>query len=222
MKNSLLVFPFLFLCFLPNPLLGAPEPLLDISGDKVVTGTEYYIVSVIRGAGGGGLNFISGRNEPCPMDVFQERSDLRRGRPLSLFPVNYNGEVGTVVYDSTDLNIQFNVQRPRCNEETTVWKVDNYDNKMGAWFITTNGVIGNPGAETLQNWFKFEKVADDLNVYKIVHCPSVCKSCVKLCSDVGIHFETERRLALSHSPFMMVLMKVSEVHKLRERLNAII
>ncbi|KAH7550618.1 hypothetical protein ACOSP7_023936 [Xanthoceras sorbifolium] len=222
MKNSLLVFPFLFLCFLPNPSWCASEPLLDVFGDEVVTGTEYYIVSAIRGAGGGGLNFLSGRNEPCPMDVFQERSDLQRGRPLLFFPLNYTGEEGTVIYGSTDLNIKFNVEPRSCNEETTVWKVDNYDDQKGAWFITTNGVIGNPGAETLKNWFKFEKAADNLNMYKIVHCPSVCKSCVKLCSAVGIDFETERRLALSHSAFPVVLIKASVAHKLMGRFNAII
>ncbi|KAH7550619.1 hypothetical protein ACOSP7_023933 [Xanthoceras sorbifolium] len=223
MKSSIsLALSFLFLCFLPNPLLGAPEPLLDMFNDKVVTGTEYYIVSAITGAGGGGLNILSGRNDPCPMDVVQESSDLKPGRALLFFPFNYTGEAGTVVYDSTDLNIQFNVRPRSCNQETTVWKVDNYDDAKGEWFITTNGVIGNPGAETLQNWFKFMKVSADFDMYKIVHCPSVCKSCVKLCSDVGIHFETERRLALSHSPFRLVLIKASDAHKLRERLNAII
>ncbi|KAH7550624.1 hypothetical protein JRO89_XS13G0233600 [Xanthoceras sorbifolium] len=160
MKNSLLVFPFIFLCFLPNPLLGAPEPLLDVFHQEVVTGTQYYIVSAHFQ--GGGLNLLSGRNEPCPMDVFQERSNL--GRPVSFLPLNYNEEVGsTVVYDSTDMNIQFNIQNLNCEEETTVWKVDNLDDEKNAWFITTNGVAGNPRA--VRNWFKFEKVPEDARIY---------------------------------------------------------
>nr|ABG47463.1 vegetative storage protein [Litchi chinensis] len=225
MKSSLLTLTFLvvFLSFLPNSLLGASEPLYDINGDEVITGTEYYIVSAIRGGGGGGLNLFSGRNERCPMDVFQHRSDLQRGSPMMFFPVNYNGEKGAVVRASTDMNIQFNVQPDACSQHSTVWKVDNYDEKGGAWFITTNGVIGNPGSKTIHNWFKFEKVGTDLNAYKIVHCPSVCDSCVTLCSDVGINYGTQRRLALSsdsQKPFM--LMKVSDVQKYMGRFNAVI
>ena len=222
MKSSILLvlLSFLSISILPNPSLGAPQPLLDISGDEIVTGTEYYIVSAITGAGGGGLNLFFGRNKPCPMDVYQEPLDLLRGRPLLFFPVNYTGEEGDIVYESTDMNIQFNIQSPICPGKTTVWKVDNYDDEQNAWFITTNGVVGNPGPKTQQNWFKFEKIGF---MYKIVHCPSVCMSSEKLCSAVGIHFDARRRLALNDDrPFPLVFLKASDVDKVRERFTAVI
>ena len=34
---------------------AANEPVLDIDGEELQTGVEYYVVSAIWGAGGGGL-----------------------------------------------------------------------------------------------------------------------------------------------------------------------
>ncbi|KAK0588456.1 hypothetical protein LWI29_001266 [Acer saccharum] len=174
---SSLAFSFLFLAFITKPLLVASEqPLVDVNGDKVRTGTTYRIVSVIRGAGGGGLTLGDGRNGLCPLDVIQLGSDLMRGLPFLFSPVN-----NTV------------------DEENYV-----------TWFITTNGAVGNPGAQTLESWFKFEKV--DGNTYKIKYCPSVCETCVSICSDVGIYFGNGgRRLALSKTrPFLVSILKAED------------
>ncbi|TXG53966.1 hypothetical protein EZV62_019222 [Acer yangbiense] len=69
---------------------------------------------------------------------------------------------------------------------------------------------GNPGPQTLPNWFKFVKIGVGINAYKIVHCPSdVSESTVHLCSDVGINYvENARRLALSSTqPFRLGFVK---------------
>ncbi|KAH7550614.1 hypothetical protein ACOSP7_023943 [Xanthoceras sorbifolium] len=212
MKSSSLAFSFtfLFLAFITKPLFAAaPEPLVDIRGDKVLTGTTYRIVSAIRGGGGGGLTLGDGRNGLCPLDVVQLGSDLMWGLPFFFSPINSTTiDQQSFVYDSTDLNIIFVVPQIIICDVPKVFKVDNYDESTGQWFITTNGAIGNPGPQTLQNWFKFEKVHG--NTYKIKYCPSVCESCVSLCSDVGIYHDdkAQRRLALnSERPFLVHIYK---------------
>ncbi|KAK3220264.1 hypothetical protein Dsin_014234 [Dipteronia sinensis] len=211
MKSSLLALSlsFLFFALLTKPLSGHPDPLLDLDGDEVEAGRAYYIISSIRGAGGGGLTLSFNRNGLCPLDVTQHSLDLLRGYPMFFFPTNYSSENRGSVHESMDVNILFIANIINCNEPM-VWKVDNYDEKRGAWFITANGVIGNPGPQTLQNWFKFVKADDIGDAYKIVHCPSdVSESTVSLCSDVGINFvENARRLALtSTQPFRLRFVK---------------
>ncbi|TXG53974.1 hypothetical protein EZV62_019230 [Acer yangbiense] len=208
---SSLAFSFLFLAFITKPLLVASEqPLVDINGDKVRTGTTYRIVSAIRGGGGGGLTLADGRNGLCPLDVVQLGSDLMWGLPFLFSPVNNTVEEENDVPESTDLNIIFATPQIMICGEPKVWKVDNYDQSTGQWFITTNGAVGNPGAQTLESWFKFEKVNG--NTYKIKYCPSVCETCVSLCSDVGIYFGNGgRRLALSKtSPFLVNIYKAED------------
>ncbi|KAK3220261.1 hypothetical protein Dsin_014231 [Dipteronia sinensis] len=210
MKSSLLALSlsFLFFALLTKPLSGRPDPLLDHNGDEVEAGRAYYIVSSIRGGGGGGLTLSLNRNGSCPLDVTQHSLDILRGYPMFFFPTNYSSENRGHVHESMNVNILFIANIISCNEPM-VWKVDNYDEKRGAWFITTNGVLGNPGPQTLQNWFKFVK-ADIGDSYKIVHCPSdVSGSTVNLCSDVGINFvENARRLALTNTqPFRFSFVK---------------
>ncbi|KAH7550572.1 hypothetical protein ACOSP7_023944 [Xanthoceras sorbifolium] len=199
---------FLFFALFTKPLLSAPEPLLDINGDKVEAGTAYFIVSAIRGGGGGGLSLTFNRNGSCPLDVFQEPLDLLKGYPMFFYPTNYKSGDGGYIYGSTDVNILVYANILNCNQPF-VWKVDNFDDKIGAWFITTNGALGNPGPQTLENWFKFERATGD--AYKIVHCPSVSESPVLLCGDVGINYDNARRLVLSSQPFRFFFVKAGAI-----------
>ncbi|XP_052294537.1 21 kDa seed protein [Citrus sinensis] len=174
---------FLLLAFAAKPLVGRPDPLLDINGNEVEATRDYYVVSAIRGAGGGGLSLFKGRNGLCPFDVIQESSDLQKGTPLRF--ATYKNT--SIIHENMDLTMKFSAQT-RCNEPT-VWKVDDHDEPRGKWFITTGGVEGNPGPQTLKNWFKFQRSVTFPDAYKIVHCPSVCNSCVSLCENVGVSHE---------------------------------
>ncbi|KAJ4713701.1 Kunitz trypsin inhibitor [Melia azedarach] len=205
MKSSLLAFSFLLFAFAAS---AATEPVVDINGDPLRTDTSYFMVSAITGAGGGGLNLAAGRRKTCPLDVIQERSDLKKGRPVTFSPANSNDNL---VRSSADLNIEFTSAPLTCNEPS-VWRVDNYDESTGQWYVSTNGVKGKPGAQTLMNWFKFEKMGTGSVFYRIVHCPMVCESCVHLCSDVSRHTDENgvRRLALSLQQFPVVFIKADE------------
>ncbi|KAJ1417992.1 Proteinase inhibitor I3, Kunitz legume [Sesbania bispinosa] len=176
-----------------KPLLGAagpaPEQVVDTSGKKVRAGFNYYIVPAFSDVGGLAL---TSTGEDCPLDVVAV--DGYPGQPLVFTPANI--KKGVIRVD-TDLNINFNVETS-C-PQLPVWKLGDYDYSAGQWFVTTGGIIGNPGSQTIYNWFKIEKYED---AYKLVYCPSVCNYCNFRCSDIGIYEDQYgKRLALSDVPY---------------------
>nr|5YH4_A Chain A, mirauclin-like protein [Vitis vinifera] len=177
---------------------SAPDPVLDTEGKQLRSGVDYYILPVIRGRGGG-LTLASTGNENCPLDVVQEQHEVSNGLPLTFTPVNPKKGVIRV---STDHNIKFSAST--ICVQSTLWKLE-YDESSGQRFVTTGGVEGNPGRETLDNWFKIEKYEDD---YKLVFCPTVCDFCKPVCGDIGIYIQNGyRRLALSDVPFKVMFKK---------------
>ncbi|KAK4270736.1 hypothetical protein QN277_019510 [Acacia crassicarpa] len=205
MKSSFLLFALSIAVSTAQILLAAagpsPEQVVDTTGKKVRAGVDYYIRPVPEtpcdGRGpcvnGEGLVLIARSvNVTCPLNVAVVVGF--RGLPLQFTPVDPKKGVVRV---STDQNIKFN-QTTAC-KEGTVWKLDDFDTTTGQWFITTGGVVGNPGRETAGNWFKIEKYED---AYKLLYCPSVCKFCKVLCKDVGVFVDQNqsRRLALSDKP----------------------
>uniref|UniRef100_UPI0035F21CDE 21 kDa seed protein-like n=1 Tax=Durio zibethinus TaxID=66656 RepID=UPI0035F21CDE len=180
------------------------EPVLDTDGDELRAGEQYYVVSAIWGGGGGGLALGRLTNQQCPEIVVQRRSDLDNGIPVVFYNLDSNDDTVRV---STDLNVEFVPIRDRLCLTSTVWKVDNYDTSTGKWWVTTDGVIGNPGPHTLQSWFKIE--SGNLG-YKFNFCPSVCESCITLCSDIGRYGnDGQMRLALAESGWPFVFKKAS-------------
>ncbi|KAL3568681.1 hypothetical protein D5086_031332 [Populus alba] len=142
MRAAILALSFLLFAFAAGLVpkvaaTAAPEPVLDVTGKILRTGTSYYILP--------------------------ERYEASNGLPLKLTPVNTKKGVVRV---HTDLNIRFSAASI-CHQ-STAWKLDNYDEWTKQWFVTTNGVEGNPGPETTNNWFKIEKFEDK---YKLVFLP---------------------------------------------------
>lgn len=204
MKSTLLVcFSFLLFAFVfSKPSIAADnEPVLDIHGEELKVGTEYIISSMIWGAGGGD---VSATNKTCPDDVIQYSLDLLQGLPVTFSPANSEEDVIRV---STDLNIKFSIKET-C-DQSPVWKIQKSTNSEVQWFVTTGGVEGNPGMNTITNWFKIEKAGIG---YKLVFCPEDICHCGVLCRDIGIYFENGkgRILSLSDvlSPFLVVFKKV--------------
>ncbi|XP_071708094.1 miraculin-like [Rutidosis leptorrhynchoides] len=175
-------------------------PVRDTNGNVLRSGTKYYIVPAKRGAGGG-LITARGGGFWCPSEVAQEVSDELDGKPLSFVPANPNKD--GIIYESTDLNIKF--EDPHSCAPGSVWKVvvDNFVTPM----VYNQGVLGNPGRETISNWFKIQKFEDH---YKLVYCPSVCKSCKPKCADIGSAITNDRgrrSLVLNNIPFKVKFKK---------------
>ncbi|KAK0578213.1 hypothetical protein LWI29_006831 [Acer saccharum] len=207
MKTTLLILSFFIFAFVTKvPLVvstadASHSPVLDIAGKKLLAGTDYYILPVFRGRGGG-LTLASTGNETCPLDVVQEQHVVENGLPVTFSPVNIKKGV---IRLSIDQNIKFSASTDCV--QSTVWKLDSHDDSLRQWFVTTGGVEGNPGRRTTSNWFKIEKFDDD---YKLVFCPSVCDICKVLCRDIGIYIDQAtgiRRLALSDTPFKVMFKK---------------
>ncbi|KAI3721477.1 hypothetical protein L2E82_32490 [Cichorium intybus] len=192
--------PLLLLLFSTISLsLGqpSPDPVRDLDGNLLRSGTEYYMLPVFRGRGGGVT--LAPRNESlCPLDVVQANQEIDNGLPLTFTPVDPKKGV---IRESTDLNIIFSAASICI--QSNVWMLEEYD---GSLIVTAHGVEGNPGQETISNWFKIEKYQDD---YKLVFCPSVCDFCRPLCGDIGVEISEDgrRRLAISDVPFMVMFKK---------------
>ncbi|CAN4087887.1 unnamed protein product [Withania somnifera] len=146
MKINQLFLPFLIRAISSNSLLSsaveAPPAVVDIAGKIIRTGIDYYILPVVRGRGGG--------------LTLDKQHEINRGLPLTFTP--YNPKKG-VIRESTDLNIIFSANS--ICVQTTLWKLDDFDETTGKYFITIGGNEGNPSRETISNWFKIEKFERD-------------------------------------------------------------
>ncbi|XVF38749.1 hypothetical protein REPUB_Repub20aG0128500 [Reevesia pubescens] len=182
--------------------------VLDIDGDELRAGNQYYILSAIWGAGGGGLALGRANDQKCP-EIVVQRPSFDDGIPVIFHNMDDNDDV---VHESSDLNIEFIPIRDKLCTTSTVWKVDNYDKSTSKWWVTTNGVIGNPGPDTLASWFKLENVGSF--GYKFRYCPSVCESCKTSCSDIGRYTDHGQiRLALGNQGWPFVFKKASTTIK---------
>ncbi|XP_057446640.1 miraculin-like [Lotus japonicus] len=205
MNTMLLAFLLLFALISQQPLLGAaeasPEQVVDITGKKLIAGAYYNVLLTMpytNSKSPEGLA-LSSIGEKCPLDVVVV--NRYHSSPLRFTPLNTKKGVVRV---STDLNVMF-APNATCPYHSPVWKLDYYSVE-GESVVTTDGFVGKPGAESLDNWFKIEKYAA---AYKLVYCPRVCISCKHQCKDLGMAVDKNgnRRLALSYVPFQVKFVK---------------
>ncbi|KAI5678085.1 hypothetical protein M9H77_09035 [Catharanthus roseus] len=176
----------------------SPPAVLDADGHQLQPGSKYYIIPFHSGNGGGLA--LSSKDIPCPFYVMQENLEASNGLPLRFLPANSTQQTITL---SSDLNIVFNAGT--ICVQSTAWKVGGVDGKTGQRYVMSNGVIGNPGEDTLSSWFKIEKMG---NGYKIVFCPSVCSFCKVVCGNLGVFREDGIRwLGLNHDDPLVILFK---------------
>ncbi|KAK2632131.1 hypothetical protein EUGRSUZ_L01961 [Eucalyptus grandis] len=195
---SVLLLSLLLLSFSPKPSNAASSPVLDTDGHKLQTGVNYHILPVLRGRGGG-LTLGASRSGNCPLAVVQEQQELSDGLPAKFSPVDGRSTIRL----STDLNVWFDAAT--ICVQSTVWRLAAFDEEVKQYFVESGGVLGNPGRETVSNWFKIEKMDED---YNFRFCPTVCDTCKVICRDVGIYVDgATRRLALSDEPFRVKFKK---------------
>ncbi|XP_031093066.1 kunitz trypsin inhibitor 5-like [Ipomoea triloba] len=192
--------PFLFLSAIIFSVLlceasKSPDPVLDINGKILRTNTKYYIVPLHDLVGGGlDLALSRPRGDTCPQSVVQDKVN-KSGLAVQFYPVNSKKGV---IRESTDLNIAFPDAHAKCLK-SNIWTIEGdvswYDDTQ---YITAGGQIGNPGEQTLVNWFKIVKTP---NAYKLRFCPDVCSSCDFVCQDVSVEdLQGKKLLVLSNPP----------------------
>lgn len=162
------------------------EPVLDISGKAIVKGSNYLIIPVSGRSNEGGLVLSSIRNTTNL--VVTQNAQSSTGGSLRFSPVDPNENT---VRLSTDLNAKF-MSIIITDHSSTVWTI-NTSLIPRRYLVTVGGVEGNPGRDTLGNWFKIDKYED---AYKFVYCPGVCDTCRPFCGDIGILVEPNNKRVL--------------------------
>ncbi|OIT31639.1 21 kda seed protein [Nicotiana attenuata] len=105
-------------------------------------------------------------------NVVQHWLDTQEGMPVKFFTMDPEVAPSSVVRETNDINIMFSVPTTELCVNETVWKVGDPDiTEQGVRFVVTGGTLGNPGPETINSWFKIEKVTKTAPFYKlrIVH-----------------------------------------------------
>ncbi|XP_043693267.1 kunitz trypsin inhibitor 5-like [Telopea speciosissima] len=199
--------------------------VLDTNGNELQAGMPYYIVSAIRGGGGGGLSMdrresstSHGHTTHTPT-VRQSAYDLNMGTPVMFSPASpqhpelallgerEEGEM--MIQESMDMNIRFSGMNNRVWQVEQQGKEESSSSRDSMRFVTLGGKPGYPGESTVRNWFKIERMSESTPIYRIVYCPNVCESCQVICGSVGITKRNGNRwLSVSeHSEFPFVFVR---------------
>lgn len=166
-----LLLPLLLSAFLllSTAAAAGEAAVRDINGNELRRGVGYHIMPTVLW--NGGLT-LARRNNTCPLNVAQAWSELDSGTPVTFFPADPDEKI---IRLSADVNIKFSRNSSAttaCPQSSTVWKFGG-GGGGGRVYVTTGGVLGNPGCRTLGNWFSIHKYSHS---YKIVFCPAVCDS----------------------------------------------
>ncbi|KAL3374294.1 hypothetical protein AABB24_005987 [Solanum stoloniferum] len=183
------IVPFLLVTLLSTTFFlvkaqDVAELVLDVSGNAVRRGVNYYILPADRG-NGGGLQVASIRNRTNLLVVSQNADESVIGVNFQFSPVDPKENT---VRLSIDMNVKFTSMV--ISDSSTVWRI-NTELIPERYLVTIGGVEGNPGRETLGNWFNIDKYED---AYKLVYCPVVCEICRPFCGEIGILEENGKRV----------------------------
>ncbi|KAJ1431303.1 Proteinase inhibitor I3, Kunitz legume [Sesbania bispinosa] len=94
------------------------EQVKDIDGNPIFPGGRFYIVSAIRGAGGGGVTTLGQTGDStCPVTVVQERFDVMKGLLVKLKIPGISP--GIIFTNITNMDTVFE-EKPECVESSRV------------------------------------------------------------------------------------------------------
>lgn len=177
--------------------------VLDTDGDILKPGAEYYIRPAARDIAGGII--LNSPNNSCPLLIGQAKSGADLGYPVIFSPVNPNAETLNV---GADTNIQ--VQVITICIQSNVWRLTGSEDDTALYYVATDGVKGNPGKDTLSNWFKVDEY---MGYYKLRFCPGVCNFCKPVCGDLSVVIRDGKRwlvLDKENQPFPFEFVKAWE------------
>ena len=186
--------PATFLLFIlllsPPTTFADTAAVLDTDGNPLEANVNYYILPVDHGQGGGLTLLPKNNTALCPLYVGQATDKDSKGLPVKFFPVDPEQNLLAL---ATDVNIEFDAATICIT--STVWSLT-FEEGTGRRLVGIGGTLGNPGRETLSNWFNIQKAGSGKYDYKIVFCPSVCQFCTPLCGELGVFVEPDGRRLL--------------------------
>lgn len=141
--------------------------VLDVDGNPIEVGSAYYVRTELSKAGiGGGLVTASKPNHTqCPQYVAQLAYGFEGEIPVTFYPSSSSQKF---IHISSDINIIFNTTSNVCSQGA--WQLTP-DASNGNLYLSTGGVIGNPGSLTTANWFKIARSPYDPKFYQLEYCP---------------------------------------------------
>ncbi|KAJ1431299.1 Proteinase inhibitor I3, Kunitz legume [Sesbania bispinosa] len=201
----LLTLSFLLFAFtIDLPLaLSEIEQVVDVNGNPIFPSGRFYIVSAIRGAGGGGVTLGQTWESTCPVTVVQEPIDIWRGMPVKFTIPGISP--GIIFTNITNLDIVFE-EKPECAESSKWVVVAERDEIFPQEWVGIGGAGDHPGKNIISGRFNIQRYGD--RAYKLVFC-----STTGVCSDIGRFFGgNERRLILTNdSPFRVVFVDADAI-----------
>ncbi|KAJ1417270.1 Proteinase inhibitor I3, Kunitz legume [Sesbania bispinosa] len=203
----LLTLSFLLFAFTTDlPLAFSQEGIeqvKDVAGNPIFPGGRFYIVSAIRGAGGGGVTLGQTRDSTCPVAVVQEPIDIWRGMPVKFKIPGISP--GIIFTNITDLDIVFE-EKPECAESSKWVVVAERDEIFPQQWVGIGGAGDHPGKNIISGRFNIQRYGD--RAYKLVFC-----STSGVCSNIGRFIRgNERRLILTNdSAFRVVFVDADAV-----------
>lgn len=148
-------------------------------------------------------------NNTCPLYVAQETHEISCGLPLKSYPKDPKRNKIPV---DMDTNIVFDDGHGSsiCVKHSNSGWMLSFDEATGNRYVGIGGSIGNPGMETLSNWFVISKAENGVYDYKISFCPAVCPACTIMCGDLGVFIGedgTTRFLGITDRPLVVRFKK---------------
>ena len=187
MKPALLTLSFLLLAF-PLAFSNHAQPVVDLDGNPVVPGGEYFIKPFFIGPEHPGVVALGKTgNSTCSVTV-EVYFQLYGAIPVKFIPAVNPGELFT----GTPLRIGF-TKEPNC-VESSKWAVF-LDSDIKQAYVGIGGPEDHPGQQTLYGTFSLSKSTNNDRGYSLVFCSPIIVEDSPLCWNVGYHF-LDRTLSL--------------------------
>ncbi|XP_022023463.1 kunitz trypsin inhibitor 4 [Helianthus annuus] len=122
-----ITFSIIFITAL-SLLSATSATIYDSSGNKLLRGTSYYIVPLLRGSGGGLTVSSQSHKNACPLDITQEPFEVNNGVPFTFSPILLDAQV---IREAYPVAIEADVINP-CTG-STIWTVTTEKNHDHGW-----------------------------------------------------------------------------------------
>jgi hypothetical protein len=214
---SSLTLCFLLFVFITNLSIAFSnedvEQVLDINGNAIFPGGEYYILPALRGPGGGGVRIGKTGDLKCPVTVLQDRREVKNGLPVKFtIPDISTG----IIFTGTPVEIEF-FKKPNC-AKSSKWLVF-VDNVIKKACVGIGSPENYPGVQTLSGTFNIHKHESGFG-YKLGFCIKGSPTCL----DIGRYDNDEagKRLNLTEHESYHVIFVDAASHEADQYIKSVV